>query len=1271
MDMQYEKINFKDHIVDSNGNVVQQGTPLSAGNLNKLESLAKDASTFLAGELAAQAAHSGVLRWTTANAAGMTFRQDGYGFSTTYLNELLVAAFPVLINGVVLPVKGSVSVSTAAAEWSTATRVPLPPPPTSGERDDFVFLEAWRDKQSQDWKTRIRAVADVDFTTSSNLSTDGFTYPLPSAKGTIPQAQGGNDEPLSYAKGSLFTDPVHMWGAFYNLESRKSTLQTGKKLALDDAGIYIAGDGSISSKELLKTYDGYSYAIPLYKVRRRNSGGYSAVNPNGSRDYVVVRAATTVSVVSGFLANVTLQPGHAANVKPGDRLYYQGNINSGSAYFDVISVNGDVITGIPGFSGNWNNTSDFFCPSPIRLDGLYTNVIDERDITDLRHKTYLVAPSYNQMLVDGLDQHLRGSAQPERWKIMRRNYVGVRKTPLDSNHVFYASFDGRTTPEVGGDPGISGGTFTSGITGAAYRKPATGGNDVPISIGSEGTVEAWVDFDGLTGSADYIFGMGSPNGNQFVGYARQQASGLIFTILDTSGNELSNSQYSVVTTRPRGVHHIRVTFKQGQPLKMYIDGRLVASSPGNYNNEVSITHLRVGDRIGGGRNTAVTLSDFAVSKFDRGDVFASLPFDFIAGYADITRSLHYQRRINADPLTSQKSFAVAKVKNQTQEPGITVTKGAGTNQAVWEAGDKIKLRGLAGEFIGGVIDNDTALARIISTVNAVNVISLDDVSKIAVNDSIIIVGSAGGVIYGSRTVTAVDTANKTITVDGSAVNTIAGQLVLETTANTSSPLVRSIISGSSITVTGTWTGLGTNEAEFTLGTLPAGLDIEDIVIEYSLNIPAGQGGLYHVYSNILGGEANGKRLVKGVLAVTDDLVGKVAGSMVANPIKAFAAINGLASTPSSPGVEFVQSDYDAIKTMDNALKTVSTSVNGQSATIVYSVDIVREFEDRFGKIPGYTLAERIAWLKANINRVLTSIWCAGLSPTGSKATVSVWVPLSNSWFVNSAGAIHTNSVTTKIIGVGHPTSVIDDNGYVHFCAFADASDGVTASTLRIDYLSIEFDIVSKPGYDMLVPENPRRDAGQAAILYVRRQTREVESLFPGNDEDNGIVVIGEYTPTQEIAVNPAISSARDVLYNMQGFVCVAGTNKMADPSNAYSNAIYRMLGPDDDLNYKVDPQSLVSTVSYESPGTSGVLRYWYADIPNGAGINQGLYSDGLPTWARNNAEFFSAVSSLVEYNGELLLKVASRKRSQLSGTGFGGNYTIRYYRLPGRPLYKA
>ena len=53
-----------------------------------------------------------------------------------------------------------------------------------------------------------------------------------------------------------------------------------------DKGLFIAGNGK-DNIQTLKTIDGYTYAIPLFIVKRLNNAGYNSItNSNGSTDYV-------------------------------------------------------------------------------------------------------------------------------------------------------------------------------------------------------------------------------------------------------------------------------------------------------------------------------------------------------------------------------------------------------------------------------------------------------------------------------------------------------------------------------------------------------------------------------------------------------------------------------------------------------------------------------------------------------------------------------------------------------------------------------------------------------------------------------------------------------------------------------------------------------------------------------------------------------------------------------------------------------------------------
>lgn len=99
----YNKTVWKDHIVDSGGKVVQQGTPLSAGNLNRIEEGLANATTFTAGELGAATAHSGVLQHIVAiNPAFIGIAAEhipGQVYVPNPTQQLNNTSFPGSING--------------------------------------------------------------------------------------------------------------------------------------------------------------------------------------------------------------------------------------------------------------------------------------------------------------------------------------------------------------------------------------------------------------------------------------------------------------------------------------------------------------------------------------------------------------------------------------------------------------------------------------------------------------------------------------------------------------------------------------------------------------------------------------------------------------------------------------------------------------------------------------------------------------------------------------------------------------------------------------------------------------------------------------------------------------------------------------------------------------------------------------------------------------------------------------------------------------------
>ena len=276
---------------------------------------------------------------------------------------------------------------------------------------------------------------------------------------------------------------------------------------------------------------------------------------------------------------------------------------------------------------------------------------------------------------------------------------------------------------------------------------------------------------------------------------------------------------------------------------MYIDGK--EPNIVLYQNKLTttfeyISHIRLS-----GSNFSI--SDFHLSNIDRGDYFPNLPQDFIDGKAVIKPRMG-QQQIKGDPMYSQvtnlKVEAFTGVEYPTlvdnnyymhrHNPELSV-KGANH----WNAGSSFRIKGLNGEVISGVIDTDTALCRIEKCVSNYSFI-VNDVSKLVEGDLFkIMTTHFNDYDIHVRTITNIDPLTKTITFSGPEVNGNAvangWNILVEVTASSSSPTVKT---KEGTNVVGTWSGLGTNEATFTLGENTS-ITGQDLYVTYALTMPKG------------------------------------------------------------------------------------------------------------------------------------------------------------------------------------------------------------------------------------------------------------------------------------------------------------------------------------------------------------------------------------------------------------------------------------------------
>jgi hypothetical protein len=485
--------------------VFQEGKPPLDSELNLVQ---QDQVEQLAQLIRAEA-HSGFfLDPTRALADYVTdeFNSNQFRLAQQKLDENTLDAeeiAPVLyanINGWVIPISGTANLR----ENGTDNIVTLYPPPESDTRIDFAFLEAWMVNVAPNPSTANKPAAatiwkwgNVEFG-GTNI-TDDITDPTIGFETTeriqlqyrirvVGSGSGAGSSPdLSVYPDGLGDPNVFAQGA-------DSTVTTftfdNMRDQLGDPSLWRAGDGDAQND--LGTADGYSYAIPICAIFRRNNQAYvaatSAGGPNQNGAYDRNPSAHNLANPregAKLLNTMTLINDLPAEQFTVDTLIEMDSL-IGSGWDDpdldltkAFMVIDDEVIGISavdtaaspstitipaGGRGRWgtdpvfhrgrdeNNTpntgatADFFNTRP---DGLYADQIAQDDILDLRRGCNLGDWDYERLLLESISAVMRNRLRST-WK--QAGAPGGDTQGVTVNEVSYLLADGGTAVPVGTEP---------------------------------------------------------------------------------------------------------------------------------------------------------------------------------------------------------------------------------------------------------------------------------------------------------------------------------------------------------------------------------------------------------------------------------------------------------------------------------------------------------------------------------------------------------------------------------------------------------------------------------------------------------------------------------------------------------------------------------------------------------------------------------------------------------------------------------------------------
>ena len=224
------------------------------------------------------------------------------------------------VNGWVLPITGS-----GVAGGDESNRVNLFNPPATDARIDFVFLEVWMAQIAPNPSTGNKPSAStiyrfgnteyggtnitdemedpaIGFETTERCQLQYRIRVVGSGTGLgnsvdLAQYPDGLDDPNVLARGAMTTSVVgYPW------------VNMGDTLS--DKGLWRSGNGDSLSRTALGTVDGYSYAIPVCAVFRRNTNPFVALTNSGNANQNggLNRNPTSTSITTPVEATRTFTP---------------------------------------------------------------------------------------------------------------------------------------------------------------------------------------------------------------------------------------------------------------------------------------------------------------------------------------------------------------------------------------------------------------------------------------------------------------------------------------------------------------------------------------------------------------------------------------------------------------------------------------------------------------------------------------------------------------------------------------------------------------------------------------------------------------------------------------------------------------------------------------------------------------------------------------------------------------------------------------------------
>ncbi len=284
--------------------------PVLEVELNEMQMLQDEARR----DVVRKAIPSGFTERVRAGFRGEPFVYTPQSNGLIIRNAMLIAPCKAMVNGHEVNVAGDFLYD----KLPDYVKVDLGQAPESGDRDSLVYLEVWFESIPGNQPVPINGYADAidDQSFIGTPAMDERVGMETSRRIGLRWAVRVHNECnfAAYPEGLGYTDVLNYSAVFAQAGGQLGTLPNvntvfapaTSQLFRDepffgDVGLYVAGRPDYMPPGTSTLYGKYVFALPMLRIRRRNTGAWSLANPNGGPSYNQMLVVNDSSVTGDLL----------------------------------------------------------------------------------------------------------------------------------------------------------------------------------------------------------------------------------------------------------------------------------------------------------------------------------------------------------------------------------------------------------------------------------------------------------------------------------------------------------------------------------------------------------------------------------------------------------------------------------------------------------------------------------------------------------------------------------------------------------------------------------------------------------------------------------------------------------------------------------------------------------------------------------------------------------------------------------------------------------